>query len=239
MMKIIWLIVALICLALPRQASSQGRNKLCLAQPSWGQATYLKRVAVDGPISSAAEWRRFQGVDWLMQTLDGKVSMMLRLPNEYVLVGAQPGFTPQYFESFEAAVETPMWTNSAPSFKKYRAPCALPEAENIAVNEQDLIQASPIGQKQVKFFGSLKRESLLDKIRVTYSIEIQRANSGSTEERFQSLYGSWEFQKQLDLFPVDYDIQGWRLYKDGVFVHQISAGNPFPIGRLEQFKAIK
>lgn len=239
MLKIILPLVALISLIFPSMAFSQGRSKLCLERPSWGQATYLRRVAVDGSVSSLAESRRFRGVEWLMQTLDGKVSAMIRLPNDYVLIGAQQGLTPQYFEKFEAAVEAPMWTNSAPSFRKYSSPCSLPESENIAVNEQDLVQSNSIGQKQVKFFGSLKRESLLDRIRVIYSIEIQRASSGSTEERFQSLYGSWEFQKQLDRFPDDYDIQGWRLYKDGVLVHQISTGNPFPIGRLEQFKAIK
>ena len=213
-------------------AFAQKASRLCQVRPTWSQATYLKRVAVDGSISSSAEWRRYQGVTWFSQTLDGKVMTMLQLSNGLKLVAGSSEMTPESFNGIEASVESPMWTQGIASFRKYSAPCLLPEGESVAVNERDLINADSLSSSTPKFFGNIKREALLDRIRITYSIEIQRARFGASDERFQSLYGSWEYQNQLDRFPADFDIQGWHVFKDGELLRQISVGSPFPISRL-------
>ena len=229
---LIYLIACLFMSAVTATASAQKTSRLCQARPTWSQATYLKRVAVDGSISSSAEWRRYQDVTWFSQTLDGKVMTMLQLSNGLKLVAGAAETTPQSFDNFERGVESPMWSQSTASFRKFSAPCLLPEGESVAVNERDLLQADSLSSSTPEFFGSLKREALLDRIRITYSIEIQRARSGASDERFQNLYGSWEYQNQLDRFPVDFDIQGWRVFKDGELLRQISVGSPFPISRL-------
>lgn len=184
---------------------------------SWKAASYLKRSANSGAVSSTAEWRHYRNADWAQTNFDGQVTSMISLDNGLRLIHSTEGAKPIELAELALAIESPMWSAGKNMFPHIAIPCQLKEGENTPVSRQDLNVSHGSTNDLPKIYGNLRRQGM----RVTYAIEIQR---GRSDDQLDSWVGTWEFEANPKNFPMNYDVQGWRVYRGGEMQEQLRIG---------------
>lgn len=196
---------------------------------TWRDASYLKRSTNSGAVSSIAEWRRYRDADWVQIDFDGQVTTMISFKSGLRLLHSKDNSRPIELAEIVMAIESPMWSAGKAMFTNLKTPCQLKEGENTPVSQRDLDLGVARASDSPKFYGNLKRQGM----RVTYSIEIQR---GKSDDQFDRLYGTWEYDANLQKFSADYDVQGWTIYRGSVRQEQLPLGRELPISEaLRQY----
>lgn len=200
----------------------------CERNVSWKDASFLKRTSISGAISSMAEWRRYRDAEWIQLNFDGQVTSVISFMNGVKFVLSNGSAQPLDLAEISTVVESPMWSGGQNMFSKYKTPCQLKEGVNTPISRRDLNLKSHETNELLKFYGNLNRHGM----RVTYSLEVQR---GKSDDQFDNWYGTWEYSANLKEFPVDYDVQGWEVYRNNKPQVKLPMGKRIPISEvLEQ-----
>ena len=192
---------------------------------SWKDASYLKRSTISGAVTSMSEWRHYLNAEWIQMEFDGQVTTMISLKNGIRLLHSKDNIKPIELAEIAMAIESPMWSAGRNMFPSIKIPCQLKDGESTPVSQRDLHKAPIHAHDSPKFFGNLRRQGM----RVTYAIEIQR---GKSDDQFDRLYGTWEYEANLKNFPDDYDVQGWIIYRGDVLQRQLPIGRRVPISEV-------
>lgn len=198
----------------------------CKPGLSWKDATHLQKTTYQGSVVGKAEWKKFSNLTWMLLETDGRTEYAIQLADKYYLTYGQRRPKPSDFAAIATVVESPMWESNAATMKRFPHPCALKNGENIPFNEADFVfWSNADSQRKIQIFGSLKRQAY----RVHYSMEMTR---GKSDQELDKLFGVWEFQPQLETFSVDFDVQGWHVFRGDVLVRSLPVGQVMSLGKL-------
>lgn len=198
----------------------------CPKTLAWKDATHLQRTSYNGNLAAKAEWKLYSNATYSMLEVDGSMSQLLQLSNGLNLTFGKQRPSPVDFASIANAVATPMWDAGVINFLHFPTPCALKSGESQPFNERDFIYwKAGDTRAQGQIFGSVKRQGLI----VTYAMEVKR---GKSDDQLDSLFGTWEFQAKLEVFPENADVQGWHVFRGNDYLKTVPTTNRITLREL-------
>jgi len=198
----------------------------CPKSLSWKDATRLQRSSVQGTVTTRTEWKKYSNATTAERQVDGVKMQLIDLGKGTYLTFGNPRPSPKDFDQFLNSVASPMWESDTASLPRFATPCVLKSNESVPFNEKDFIYwKNAVAQSDMKIFGSLKRQGST----VVYAMEIQR---GTGSDQLSSLFGTWEYQANLDALPDTHAVHGWHLFRDAEFVETIPSTSKLTLGEL-------
>lgn len=191
----------------------------CPKNLTWRDAIYAQRIVQINGKTVKAETKRLSDA-WTAEFDEhGNKAAIISLkrnagnaPTAFTF--GEPRPSPSEFSEMAMAVEPPMGDGS---WSRMRRPCDIRDGERVDFSENDLeayIRENSLGRPV--FHGSIQRHGL------DFSYEVMFEANGA-EPAF-SWQGKLQYGAIHEAFNLATDVQGWNLYRGGLFVKTVPIG---------------
>lgn len=213
-------------LAVFETQSAQAQPPICSRDLRWGDATYVQRTTRIGGHVTKADVETFSNATVTHVEIDDVPAAVIRLkasdqPDDIYLTFGADRPKPFEFAEIGMVLELPM---SDGTWSRFSKPCVIEDGVSVYFDESDIPRSinSDAG-KLPKFHGTLKRSGL----RIDYSMMVE--DDQTSDGGVMTWDGMWKYSRELKVFSVETDVQGWHVYRANAYLLTLPVGAPISL----------